>query len=52
MDGVYPQDVIELDQPLWKESWDILLFNGHSKSNSTATDAEIQLDKNTKISIK
>ncbi len=48
---IYPQNVMDLDQPLWEENWDILLFNGHSKSNSTGTNAEIQLDGENRIFI-
>jgi CHASE2 domain-containing sensor protein len=48
---ISPQKLIELDETLWHEHWDILLFNGHSNSISEEKDGEIQLDSEHKITI-
>ena len=33
----------ELDEPLWNEAWDIIVFNGHSNTYEKGTEGEFQL---------
>jgi DNA polymerase III delta prime subunit len=35
----------ELDEPLWNEAWDIIVFNGHSDTSEKGTEGKFQLSQ-------
>ena len=41
----------ELDEPLWNESWDIIIFNGHSGTSEKGTQGKFQLSQDQWLSI-
>lgn len=45
------KSLAELDQPLWQEAWDIIIFNGHSSSGANWTQGEFELSDGKKLEI-
>jgi len=41
----------ELDEPLWKQQWDILFFVGHGESQDDWTTGTIRINENDKITV-
>ena len=41
----------ELDEPLWNEAWDIIVFNGHSETSEKGTEGKFQLSSGQWLSI-
>ncbi|WP_054464671.1 NACHT domain-containing protein [Planktothricoides sp. SR001] len=41
----------ELDEPLWNEAWDIIVFNGHSGTSEKGTEGKFQLSSGQWLSI-
>jgi WD40 repeat protein len=50
IDIIIVTNLPELDKPLWRESWDIIIFNGHSNTEHGTT-GEFSLSETEKLTI-
>lgn len=44
-------NLADLDEPLWNEAWDIIIFNGHSSTSDRGTQGRFQLSEDEWLSI-
>ncbi len=44
-------NLADLDEPLWNEAWDIIVFNGHSVTSEKGTQGRFQLNQDEWLSI-
>ena len=44
-------NLADLDKPLWNEAWDIIIFNGHSRTSEKGTQGEFELRDGNKLKV-